>query len=67
MPIHTYIDAITGESKTEEMKGDELAIYRKREQEHLELLAKEAEQSAAKKQLLDRLGITEEEARLLLG
>jgi len=67
MPLHTYIDAVTGETNTVEITGDELKAYLKSETEHNELLAKEAIIEERKQALLAKLGITEDEARLLLG
>lgn len=67
MPLHTYVDAITGEIVTKEMAGQELQEYLASETEHYELLAQEAIIEERRKTLLDRLGITEDEARLLLS
>lgn len=65
------VDCTTGEEFTTEMNDEELA-QEKREQEVLDAInaerlkaAKEA--AAAKAVLLDKLGITEEEAKLLLS
>ena len=57
----------TGEEIVREMNAEELAQY---EADQAALAAKEqakAEQTIAKQALLDKLGITEEEAALLLG
>jgi len=66
-PIITIHNAQTGEIITREMNAEELAQY-----ESDQLAAAEAENKAleveAKRQaLLERLGITEEEAKLLLS
>jgi hypothetical protein len=67
MPLHTYINAITGETSTVEMTGDELAEYLASQVEDNELLAKEAVKEQQRQAILDRLGITKEEASLLLS
>jgi hypothetical protein len=67
MPLHTYIDAVTGQTTTVEMTGDELKAYLQSEAEHNELLAKEAIIEERRQALLVKLGITEDEAQLLLG
>jgi hypothetical protein len=67
MPLHTYIDAITGQTTTVEIIGDELAAYLASEKKHNELLAKEAIEAAKRSALLEKLGITEDEAKLLLS
>jgi hypothetical protein len=46
---------------------DEIATYEKVQTEAAEIAAKEAEATAAKAALLEKLGITEEEAKLLLS
>lgn len=67
MPLHTYIDVITGETSTVEMTGDELAKHLASEAEHNELLAREAVVEEQRKALLTKLGITDDEAKLLLS
>lgn len=67
MPLHTYVNALTGETTTVEMTGDELAAYLASEKEHNKLLAKEAIEAAKRTALLEKLGITEDEAKLLLS
>ena len=67
MPIHVYIDAVTNERKEIEMTGEELERYLASEAEHNELLAKEALIHKKRLEILDRLGITEDEAKLLLS
>lgn len=66
-PIITIVNAETGDSETREMNDAELASYEAMQAEILkekqEAQAKEAKRLA----LLEKLGITEDEARLLLG
>ena len=50
-----------------EMNDEELAKFEQDQLEHLALIQAEAEAQAKKQALLDRLGITAEEARLLLS
>jgi hypothetical protein len=60
-------DAITGEGFYRDLTADELKEHKANEKLREQLLA-EAEAKAAEKQaLLDRLGITADEAKLLLG
>lgn len=67
MPIHTYIDAETGETTAVEMTGDELKEYldntakAQAELSHAELIQQQ------KEALLAKLNITNEEAKLLLS
>lgn len=64
-------DALTGEEKTIELSAEESAYYNQKETQFLaKLSAAEAEAVAkaeAKAELLARLGITAEEAKLLLA
>ena len=62
-------DLQTGEDVLVErdMSADEIAAYEKEQEEKAELAAKAAETAAAKAALLAKLGITEEEAKLLLS
>ena len=60
------IDGTTGEQVQREMTAEELAEYDYRWREPKELEAK-AQAEADRAALLARLGITEEEAALLLG
>ena len=67
----TEIDAITGEVIERPMNDEELA-QRKKDQEEAEKLAAAkaielAEKATAKSALLERLGITADEAKLLLS
>lgn len=62
-------DAITKEENIVEREytAEELVELRAKEQEAKQLENIIAEKNVARKAVLDRLGITEEEARLLLG
>lgn len=64
-------DALTGEEKIIILSDEESAYYRQKELDSIERLAREEiekQQKAAQRQaLLNRLGITEEEAQLLLS
>lgn len=57
-------NAITGEIIEIEMTSEEIA---NKEAFYQDLNAKEQEKQLAKQELLNRLGITEEEAKLLLS
>jgi hypothetical protein len=66
-PIITIVNAETGESETREMNDAELIAY---EAIQADLLKEKQEIDAKKAKrlgLLEKLGITEEEAKLLLG
>ena len=65
--IIKIVNTETGEEIVREMNAEELAQY---EADQAALVAKEqakVEQVAAKQALLDKLGITQDEAALLLG
>jgi hypothetical protein len=66
-PITTIVNAETGETETREMNDVEFLVYENMQKE----LAKEAEAQdkakADKAALLAKLGITADEARLLLS
>lgn len=65
-PTVEIVDLATGESELREMNDAEFAQFQK-DQAETNARIEAANQAAAKRQaLLDRLGITEEEARLLL-
>lgn len=70
-PKITIHNALTGETVEREMNDEEFAQYQAdqiAEQERQEAEAVAAAEAAAKKAaLLDKLGITEEEAKLLLS
>ena len=57
----------TGEITEREMNAAELAQWQAEQVEHLTRQAAEATKVADKSALLAKLGITEDEARLLLG
>jgi len=66
-PIIKIVNTETGEEIVREMNAEELTQY---EAEQAEVVAKEqakVEQATAKAALLARLGMTAEEARLLLS
>jgi len=60
-------NAETGEIIIRDMNAEELAIYEKEQAEFEAMQAEIANNAAAKTALLERLGITEEEAKLLLA
>ena len=61
------IDVITGEETWRDYTPEEIAEVEKAQAEAAEVTAKQAETAAAKTALLEKLGITEEEAKLLLS
>ena len=63
----TIHDLQTGEIVTREMTVDEIANFENVQAKVAEEKRIELEASTSKAALLDRLGITEEEARLLIG
>lgn len=66
-PQITILDIVTGETVTRDMNEAELAQY-KTDQAQLKADAQaKADKATAKAALLDRLGITADEAALLLG
>lgn len=66
-PIIIIQNAETGEVVEREMNDAEFAQWEKDQAEAAERAAKAAEIAAAKAALLAKLGITEEEAKLLLS
>lgn len=64
-------DAATGEERIIVLSDEESAYYRQKEIDSLERLAREeaekTEKATRRADILERLGITEEEAKLLLG
>jgi hypothetical protein len=66
-PIITTKDLDTGEEVTRPMTDTEFAQYQKDREADEALLAQAATQATAKAALLAQLGITEEQARLLLS
>lgn len=67
MPIHVYINAETNERTEVEMTGEELTQYLASEAAHNKLLEEEAKIEQKRQAILDRLGLTADEARLLLS
>jgi hypothetical protein len=63
----TNHDVSTGEITIVELTEEEIAIKETIQQEEAAKLEAETAKSEAKAALLDRLGITEDEAKLLLG
>jgi hypothetical protein len=63
----TIHNVTTGEIVEREMTAEELAEWQGQQAEALARQAAEAQKKAAKQALLDKLGITAEEAQLLLG
>ena len=57
----------TDEIIDREMNNAEFAIYEKEQAEYQAIKAKKAARVAAKAELLDRIGITADEAKLLLS
>jgi hypothetical protein len=66
-PIIKLVNATTGEEIEREMNAKELADWKKVIAEKEALAAAEAAKAAERAALLSKLGITEDEARLLLG
>ena len=60
-------NAETGEVIIRDMNAEELAVHAKETAELAELQAEIANRASAKTALLERLGITAEEAKLLLA
>ena len=67
MPTIKIHDVTTGQVIEREMNSDELARLEADQVEHESRMQAKEEAEAAKAALLERLGITAEEARLLLG
>lgn len=61
------IDLATGEETYRDYTAEEIAAVEAAQTESLALAKAEAEKQAARQGLLDRLGITADEAKLLLG
>jgi hypothetical protein len=66
-PIVKIVNATTGEEIEREMNAEEFAQYEIDQARSEALKAEEAAKAAAKAELLERLGITAEEAALLLA
>jgi len=71
MPTKVIVDCSTGETTVVELTAEEIADMETArlaaESERVEREAKEAADAIAKSALLKKLGITQEEARLLLS
>jgi len=71
MPTKVIVDCSTGETSIVELTAEEIADMETArlaaEAERVEREAKEAADATAKSALLKKLGITQEEARLLLS
>lgn len=66
-PMITIHNVETDEIVTREMTNEEFKVYQIQQEEQAAIEAKEADKIAAKTALLERLGISEEEAKLLLA
>ena len=66
-PIIKLHNAITNEVIEREMNDEEYAVYQADQEIAAAKAAEASAKAAARQALLDKLGITEEEARLLLG
>lgn len=66
-PIIKIVNSQTGEEVEREMNAEELAQYEIDQQRKAQRKAEETAKAEAKAALLERLGITAEEAQLLLG
>lgn len=61
------VNCATGEEIEETMTEIELSVWQSDKNEFLTLKAEAEAKAVARQAILDRLGLTEEEARLLLG
>ena len=66
-PIIKIVNSQTGEEIEREMNTEEYEIYLDRQERHLTEQTEIKAQAEAKTALLERLGITAEEAKLLLS
>jgi hypothetical protein len=66
-PIIKIVDAATGQEIEREFNAAEMAQHKIDQKSHEDAKAEEAAKAEAKAALLERLGITAEEAQLLLG
>jgi len=66
-PIIKIVDVSTGQEIEREMNNDEFAQYEADQAEALQIGIDAEEKVNAKAELLERLGITEDEAKLLLS
>ena len=65
--VSGYINIETNEIIDREMNNDEFADYKKMQAENAARIADEQSKAEAKTALLERLGITADEAALLIG
>jgi hypothetical protein len=66
-PIIKLVNAETGEEIEREMNAEELAQYEANKEAAQAQKQAEAQKAADRAALLEKLGITEDEAKLLLG
>lgn len=66
-PLIAIYNVETNEIIEREMNDAEFAQYQADQEAEAQRKAEESAKAAARQAILDRLGITEEEARLLLG
>lgn len=66
-PEITIVNGETGEILIREMNDDELAQWKVDEEREMKRQADLDAKAQARQAILDRLGLTEQEARLLLG
>jgi hypothetical protein len=67
MSTVSHYDHTTGETVNRDMNADELAVYEIMQTEMKAQAKVEATKAKAKAALLDKLGITADEAQLLIG
>jgi len=61
------VNLLTGETTDREMTEEESLAYEEQQAKDVQLIAELEQKTAKKAALLDKLGITEDEAKLLLG
>jgi hypothetical protein len=66
-PTVSHYDHETGETVIRDMNADELAVYKIMQDEIKAQAKAQADAAIAKQAVLDRLGITADEARMLLS
>jgi hypothetical protein len=66
-PIVKIVNSETGEEIEREMNAAEFAQYEADQAAYAARLAEAADKTVARQAVLDRLGLTEEEAQLILG
>ena len=66
-PTVAFYDSVTGETETREMNEAEYTQWQTDQTRRAAEIVAEAEKEAARQALLAKLGITEDEAQLLLG